>query len=126
MKNIGKGLAALLFGAVLLASCNDDDGITAQQTPAVDVTTRTLQPNATGSTGESGSVRAYVGTVVTAQGFNLDRVSHVTFAASAEDAEEVEAEIVEQSIKELKFKVPALGLAPTRRFLCRRPAGLRR
>lgn len=111
MKNIGKGLAALLFGAVLLASCNDDDGITAQQTPAVDVTTRTLQPNATGSTGESGSVRAYVGTVVTAQGFNLDRVSHVTFAASAEDAEEVEAEIVEQSIKELKFKVPALGLA---------------
>lgn len=111
MKNIRKGLAALLFGAVLLASCNDDDGITAQQTPAVDVTTRTLQPNATGSTGESGSIRAYVGTVVTAQGFNLDRVSHVTFAASAEDAEEVEAEIVEQSIKELKFKVPALGLA---------------
>lgn len=111
MKNIGKGLAALLLGAALLTACTDDDGITVQQTPAVDVTTDTLQPNATGSTGESGSVRAYVGTEVTAHGFNLDRVSHVTFAAAVEGSEEVEAEIVEQSIKELKFKVPSLGLA---------------
>lgn len=111
MKNIGKGLAALLLGAALLTACTDDDSITARQIPAVDVTTRTLQPDATGSTGESGSVRAYVGTVVTAQGFNLDRVAHVTFAAAVEGAEEVEAEIVEQSVKELKFKVPSLGLA---------------
>lgn len=111
MKNIWKGCAALLLGAALLIACNDDDGIAAEQIPAVDVTTRTLQPDATGSTGESGSVRAYVGMVVTAQGFNLDRVARVTFAATAEGSEEVDAEIVEQSIKELKFKVPSLGLA---------------
>ena len=109
MKNIGKGLAALLLGAALLTACTDDDGITMQQIPVVDVTTDTLQPNATGSTGESGSVRAYVGTVVTAHGFNLDRVSHVTFAVAVEGTEEVEAEIVEQYRKDLKFKEPSLG-----------------
>ncbi len=111
MKKIGKGFAALLFGAALLTACNEDDGVVVEQVPAIDVSTRTLQPDATGSNGESGSVRAFVGTVVTAQGFNLDRVARVTFAATAEGSEEVEAEIVEQSIKELKFKVPALGLA---------------
>lgn len=112
MKNIGKSFAALFLGAALLTACNKDDGITAQQTPAIDVTTRTLQPNATGSTGESGSVRAFVGEIVTAQGINLDCVSRVTFAAaSVEGAEEVEAEIVEKSLRELKFKVPSLGLA---------------
>ncbi len=112
MKNISKSFTALFLGAALLTACNKDDGITAQQTPAIDVTTRTLQPNATGSTGESGSVRAFVGEIVTAQGINLDCVSRVTFAAaSVEGAEEVEAEIVEKSLRELKFKVPSLGLA---------------
>ncbi len=111
MKKIGKGFAALLLGAALLTACNEDDGVAVEQLPAIDVSTRTLQPDATGSSGESGSVRAFVGTVVTAQGFNLDRIARVTFTATAEGSEEVEAEIVEQSIKELKFKVPALGLA---------------
>ena len=41
MKNIGKSFAALFLGAALLTACNKDDGITAQQTPAIDVTTRT-------------------------------------------------------------------------------------
>lgn len=103
MKNIWKSLAALLLGAALLTACGDDSTDPEGHVPAVDVTTKTLEPNATGSAGESGTTRAYIGTVVTAQGFNLDRVSRVTVA-------DVEAEIVEQSIKVLKFRVPALDL----------------
>lgn len=104
MKNILKGMAALLLGAALLTACGDDSTEPAGHTPAIDVTTRKLAPDATGAAGESGSTRAFVGTVVTAQGFNLDRVSRVTM-------NDTEAEIVEQSIRELKFKVPALGFA---------------
>lgn len=103
MKNIWKSLAALLLGAALLTACGDDSTDPEGHVPAVDVTTKTLEPNATGSAGESGTTRAYIGTVVTAQGFNLDRVSRVTVA-------DVEAEIVEQTIKVLKFRVPALDL----------------
>lgn len=104
MRNILKGMAALLFGAAVLTACGDDLTEPQGHTPAIDVTTRTLVPDATGSAGESGSTRAFVGTVVTAQGFNLDRVSRVTM-------NDAEAEIVEQTIRVLKFKVPALGFA---------------
>ncbi|MDE6858159.1 MAG: hypothetical protein K2J33_05440 [Alistipes sp.] len=104
MKNILKGMAALLFGAAVLTACGDDSTEPQGHIPAIDVTTRTLVPDATGANGESGSTRAFVGTVVTAQGFNLDRVSRVTM-------NDTEAEIVGQSISELKFKIPALGFA---------------
>lgn len=104
MKNIWKGMAALLAGAALLTACGDDSSDPEGHFPAIDVSTRKLAPNATGPNGESGMVRAYVGTVVTAEGFNLDQVGDVTFDG-------VSAEIVEQSIKTLKFKVPMLDLA---------------
>lgn len=104
MKNIWKGMAALLVGAALLTACGDDSTEPDGHVPAIDVSTRKLAPDATGSNGESGTTRAYVGTVVTAEGFNLDQVGGVTFDG-------VSAEIVEQTIKTLKFKVPVLGLA---------------
>ncbi len=104
MKNIWKGMAALLAGAALLTACGDDSTEPDGHVPAIDVTTRKLAPDATGSNGESGTTRAYVGTVVTAEGFNLDQVGDVTFDG-------VSAEIVEQTIKTLKFKVPVLDLA---------------
>ncbi len=99
-----KGMAALLAGAALLTACGDDSTEPDGHVPAIDVTTRKLAPDATGSNGESGTTRAYVGTVVTAEGFNLDQVGDVTFDG-------VSAEIVEQTIKTLKFKVPVLDLA---------------
>lgn len=104
MKNIWKGMAALLAGAALLTACGDDSTEPDGHVPAIDVTTRKLAPDATGSNGESGTTRAYVGTVVTAEGFNLDQVGDVTFDG-------VSAEIVEQTIKTLKFEVPVLDLA---------------
>lgn len=103
MKNIWKGMAALLLGASLLTACGDDSTDPQGHFPAIDVSTRKLAPNATGAGGESGTTRAFVGTVVTAEGFNLDQVGLVTF-------DDVAAEIVEQSIKVLKFQVPALDL----------------
>ena len=106
MKKWINGLAALLAGAALLTACSDDEGVVTEQIPALNAST--LVPNATGSAGESGKTRAYVGTVVTAEGFNLDHVSRVTFTPTAEGAEEIVAEIVEQTIKTLKFKVPTL------------------
>ncbi len=106
MKNIWKGLAVLLFGAALLAGCSDDSTDPMGHVPAINITTpkTPLEPNATGSDGESGTVRAYIGTVVSAIGVNLDQVSCVTLGG-------MEAEIVEQTMKTLKFKVPALDLA---------------
>lgn len=104
MKNIWKGLAALLVGAALLTACSDDSTDPQGHVPAIDVSTRKLAPDATGASGESGTTRAYVGTVVTAEGFNLDQVGGVTFDGVA-------AEIVEQSIQVLKFKVPMLDFA---------------
>ncbi|MDE6827630.1 MAG: hypothetical protein K2P46_02790, partial [Alistipes sp.] len=53
---------------------------------------------------ESGSVRAYVGTEVTVQGFNLDCIGAVTM-------DDIEVEFTAQSIKELKFRIPALDYA---------------
>lgn len=103
MKNIWKGMAALLVGAALLTACGDDSTDPEGHFPAIDVSTRKLAPDATGANGESGTTRAFVGTVVTAEGLNLDQVGRVTF-------DDVAAEIVEQNFKVLKFKVPALDL----------------
>ncbi len=69
-------------------------------TPAIDITNNKLSPDPN----ESGTVRAYVGTEVTAVGFNLDKVGEVRF-------DETVAEIVSKEIKKLVFKVPALPLA---------------
>lgn len=67
-------------------------------TPAFD--SSTLTPK----TDESGTVRAFVGTEVSAKGFNLDQVTKVIFS-------DVEAEIISQKINEIKFVVPQLELA---------------
>ncbi|MGN0188425.1 MAG: IPT/TIG domain-containing protein, partial [Candidatus Cryptobacteroides sp.] len=96
MKNISIFCASLALVAAL-SSCKKEP----QQlvnTPAFD--TSTLSPK----TDESGTVRAYIGTEVTAKGFNLDKVSSVTFS-------DVETEIVSQSINSITFTVPQLELA---------------
>lgn len=94
--------AVMALGAAMTLAwaCGDDDGVEVTNTPAINVTTEKLSPNAD----ESGSVRAYVGTRVTAVGFNLDKVSRVTLGES-------DAQIVEQDIKTLVFEVPDMGLA---------------
>lgn len=100
MKRITKYLTLLLAGSLAaLTACGPEQSeVDVQHTPSINSTT--LSP----MTDESGSVRAYIGTEVSAGGFNLDRVSHVT-------VDGVEAEITEQTIKTLKFKIPALDLA---------------
>lgn len=94
--------AALTGAALLLSSCLEREGMIGpgdvQNNPAVNAALLSPLPN------ESGTVKAYIGTEVTAPGFNLDRVSGVSFA-------DVPAEITGQTIKELKFKIPALDLA---------------
>lgn len=84
---------------LLLFSCREDVPELIQ-TPAINVTTSTLVPN----TDESGTTRAYIGTNVTAVGFNLDKVSHVRI-------DSLEAKIVEQSISKIVFEVPELPYA---------------
>lgn len=100
MKRITKYLTLLLSGslAVLTACGPEQNAVDVQRTPAINSTT--LSP----MTDESGSVRAYIGTEISTEGFNLELVSHVTMDG-------IEAEITEQTIKTLKFKVPALELA---------------
>ena len=100
MKRITKYLTLLLTGSLAaLTACGPEmSEVDVQHTPSINSTT--LLP----MTDESGSTRAYVGTEISAEGFNLDVVSHVTM-------NEVEAEITEKTIKALKFKVPALDLA---------------
>lgn len=100
MKRITKYLTLLLTGSLAaLTACGPEQSeVDVQHTPAINSTT--LSP----MTDESGSVRAYIGTEISAEGFNLDLVSHVT-------VDGVEAEITEQTIKTLKFKIPALDLA---------------
>lgn len=104
LKYMMRGLGAMLLSVALFAACSEDNTDSIVHAPAIDVTNKTLEPNATGVNGESGTVRAFIGTVVTAKGFNLDRVTRVEMGGMT-------AEIVEQTIAELKFKVPALELA---------------
>ena len=95
-------LIAAVAGLLSLGSCADRSGFIdpedTQRTPALN--SATLSP----LSNESGSVRAYVGTEVTVQGFNLDRIGSVTM-------DDIEVELTAQSIKELKFKIPALDYA---------------
>ena len=100
MKRFTKYLALFLTGSLAaLTACGPEmNEVDVQNNPVINSTT--LSPMAD----ESGSVPAYVGTEISVEGFNLDRVSHVTLG-------DLEAEITEKTIKTLKFKVPALDLA---------------
>ena len=94
-----KIIGILMLAAVLFASCEKEKQ-TLVNTPAVNVTTEKLDPN----TDESGTVRAYAGTKVTAKGLNLDKVGAVKIDGK-------EAKIVEQSMKTLVFEIPAMDKA---------------
>ncbi|MDE6711054.1 MAG: IPT/TIG domain-containing protein [Alistipes sp.] len=95
-------LIAAVAGLLSFGSCADNSGFIdakdTQRTPALN--SATLSP----LSNESGSVRAYVGTEVSVQGFNLDRIGSVTM-------DDIEVELTAQSIRELKFKIPALDYA---------------
>lgn len=69
-----------------------------KRTPAINVTNEKLDP----ATDESGTVRAYVGTEVTAKGINLDHVGLVKVDGK-------EAEIVKKEMKTLVFVIPDIG-----------------
>ena len=100
--NLNNKLFALVAGALLCFGCGDDPGFIdakdTQRIPALNPATISPLSN------ESGSVRAYVGTEVTVQGFNLDCIGAVTM-------DDIEVEFTAQSIKELKFRIPALDYA---------------
>ncbi len=90
--------ALALLGALVFGGCREDHFIEGgEYIPALN--SATLAP----ATNASGTQRAYVGTEVSVQGFNLDRLTAVTVA-------DMPAEITAQSIKELKFRIPALEL----------------
>ncbi len=100
--NLNNKLFAPVAGALLCFGCGDDPGFIdakdTQRIPALNPATISPLSN------ESGSVRAYVGTEVTVQGFNLDCIGAVTM-------DDIEVEFTAQSIKELKFRIPALDYA---------------
>lgn len=100
--NLNNKLFALVAGALLCFGCGDDPGFIdakdTQRIPALNPATISPLSN------ESGSVRAYVGTEVTVQGFNLDCIGAVTM-------DDIEVEFTAKSIKELKFRIPALDYA---------------
>lgn len=97
------GCTAMLFGAW---SCRKSEGVdlSTSNIPAVNYTT--LSPRAIEA--ESKEI-AYVGTEVTVEGFNLDRVERVAFVRGDLAAA---AEITAREIKVLKFVVPDMGFAP--------------
>ena len=99
MKRFTKYLTLFLTGSLAaLTACGPEmNEVEAHHVPSVNGTT--LAP----MSDESGSVRAYVGTEISVQGFNLDLVSRVSMG-------DLDAEITEKTIKTLKFKVPALDL----------------
>ena len=100
MKRIMKYLRPALWVVLAAAvSCTSDmNEVDVQHIPAVNGAK--LAP----LTDESGATRAYIGTEVSIEGFNLDQVARVAF-------DDHSAEITEQTIKTLKFRVPALELA---------------
>ncbi len=98
MKSHSNILLCLVLAAAALAGCQTEEVL--KNTPAVDVTTRSLEPSAD----ESGTVRAYIGTRVTCFGFNLDKVGAVRVGGA-------DASIVERSIKQLTFEIPQLELS---------------
>ncbi|WP_295935748.1 IPT/TIG domain-containing protein [uncultured Alistipes sp.] len=99
MKRITKYIILLLSGALMMGSCESNmNEIGASHYPSVNG--KKLSP----LSNESGSVRAYVGTEVSAEGLNLDLVGRVSVG-------DVDAQITERTMKTLKFKIPALELA---------------
>ena len=88
---------AAIAAILTLASCDQEPEIVVHSSPAIDITNYKLDPNAN----ESGTVRAYAGTQVTAKGLNLDRVGAVKIDG-------VDAAIVSKEMKELVFEIPAL------------------
>jgi len=97
--NLNSRLFAAVAGVLLLFGCRDDHFLDGGEYVPV-LNSATLSP----LSNESGSVKAYVGTEVSVQGFNLDKVASVTM-------DDIEVELTSQSIKELKFKIPALDYA---------------
>lgn len=97
MKRFIKYAKPLMLGALaLLAACGPEmSSVETANVPAVNGAT--LSP----LTDESGSSRAYVGTEVSVEGYNLEFVTRAEF-------DELEAEITDKSFKSLKFRVPAL------------------
>ena len=93
---MNKIFGILMMAAVLFASCQKEKQ-TLVNTPAINVTTEKLDPN----TDESGTVRAYAGTQVTAKGLNLDKVGAVKIDGK-------DATIVEKTMKTLVFEIPAI------------------
>ncbi|MBQ9311164.1 MAG: IPT/TIG domain-containing protein [Bacteroidales bacterium] len=93
-----KIFSILAFAALFAFAACEDEVTPAENTPAVNVTTEKLNPN----TDESGTVRAYVGTQVTALGLNLDKVGKVTIDG-------LDATIVSQEMKTLVFEIPDIG-----------------
>ena len=87
----------ILLASLFIAGCQEES-VEIINTPAFD--SSTVSPAAN----ESGTVRAYVGTEVTASGFNLDKVTDVM-------VDEVKAEIVSQTIKTISFRMPAMEFA---------------
>lgn len=99
MKRITKYMSLVLAGALAaLTACGPEmTEVDVRHTPVVNGAK--LAPMAD----EGGTVRAWIGTEVAAEGFNLDRVSRVSLGGT-------DAQITEQTIKTLKFKIPALDL----------------
>ena len=87
----------ILLASLFIAGCQEES-VEIINTPAFD--SSTVSPAAN----ESGTVRAYVGTEVTASGFNLDKVTDVM-------VNEAKAEIVSQTIKTISFRMPAMEFA---------------
>ena len=90
-------ISMILLTSLFMMGCQEES-VEIINTPAFD--SSTVSPAAN----ESGSVRAYVGTEVTASGFNLDKVTDVM-------VDDVKAEIINQTIKTITFKMPAMDLA---------------
>jgi hypothetical protein len=90
-------ISMILLASLFIAGCQEES-VEIINTPALD--SSTVSPAAN----ESGTVRAYVGTEVTASGFNLDKVTDVM-------VNEAKAEIVSQTIKTISFRMPAMEFA---------------
>ncbi len=88
-----------LAASLILLACRKGDVVEPKLTPVIDITQRALAPN----TDESGTVRAYIGTQVTAEGINLDKVGAVKMDGN-------DAKIVEKGITRFVFEIPALEL----------------
>ncbi len=106
MKNIFKIFAALTLTAVLTTACEErvlqTDPV--ESVAAINSNTLTIIPT------EGGSVQAFIGDEVSAQGINLEHVSKVEFYHSS-SATTVEAEITYLDHTNITFVIPFFDLA---------------